>query len=149
MALSPTDADKKAIENVNEITFEEMADYIYFNPIGFVDTITGKTGLKQLPFVLNVEIDKMLKKRWTYTVRVFYMGFANEFTPSKELLEMADLQDAVKIAQDDKILECRSDVRRKIIRSSELLSKKFDENLYWYAFWGFKKYLPLSRHEKK
>jgi len=148
MVLLPSAESKKKIDNVNEITFEEMTDYIYFNPIGIVDTIRTKTGLKILPFTLNDEIDKKINDQYTYNVRIFYMGFTDAFTTSKKLLKITDLKNAIKIAQDDEILECKPDVKRYIIRSSDFLSQKFKRDLSWYAFWGFKKYLPLSRHNK-
>jgi len=148
MASSPSVGDKKIIKNFPKITFDELVNsgYIYFNPIGLVDII--KTDIKFVPFTLNLEIDRLLnkvkKERWTYKVCVFYFGFTDEFTASKKLLEIVDLKNAVAIVQDNKTLDCRKNIKRKIIGSSDV----FEGDLYWYAFWGFKKYEPLNRDKK-
>jgi len=148
MASSPSISDKKIIKNFPKITFNDLVNsgYICFNPIGLVDII--KTDFKYVPFTLNLKIDRLLKKvkegRWTYKVCVFYFGFTDEFTASKELLEIADLKNAVAIVQDNKTLDCRKNIKRKIIGSSDV----FEGDLYWYAFWGFKKDKPLNRDKK-
>jgi len=136
MASDPTKEDYAAIENISETTIDKISDYLYFNPIGIVDSI--KTNIKVLPSHLNGEIDKKIGYN-TYNVRIFYMAFEPPFDLKKSIIEKEKLSHAKKIAISNEDLPCILNVKRTIISSSELLNKKFGTNdLYWSAFWGFK-----------
>jgi len=135
MARSPTKEDYAAIENISETTIDKIADYLYFNPIGIVDSI--KTNIKELPSHFNSEIEKMGYN--TYNIRIFYMAFEPPFDLKKSIIENEKLSHAKKIAISNEDLPCILNIKRTIISSSELLNKKFGTNdLYWSAFWGFK-----------